>query len=51
MTEKPLQYFSDEYLDRCRQMSAEQIITFLDQFRSIAYAGKKTKVVDQPKSS
>lgn len=43
MTEKPLQYFSDEYLEHCRKLTPQQILTFLDQFRTIAYAGRKTK--------
>jgi predicted DNA binding CopG/RHH family protein len=43
MSEKPVQYFSAEYLERCRSLSAEEIVAFLDQFRAIAYAGRKTK--------
>jgi predicted DNA binding CopG/RHH family protein len=43
MSEKPIQLFTDEYLDRCRELSADEIVTFLDQFRLLAYAGRKTK--------
>ena len=32
---KALQTFSDEYLARCRQMSPESIVKFLEDFRSI----------------
>ncbi len=30
---RPVQYFSKEYLERCRSMRPEQIIRFLDDFR------------------
>lgn len=30
---KPVQYFSDEYLARCREMSPEEILGFLENFR------------------
>ncbi len=43
MTGKPLQLFSDEYLERCRDLTPEQIATFLEQFRVIAHAGRKSK--------
>lgn len=32
---KPLQYFSDDYLENCRQMSATEVVTFLDDFRRL----------------
>ncbi len=32
---KPVQKFSDEYLDRCAEMSHEEIVRFLDDFRRI----------------
>ena len=32
---KPLQTFSDEYLARCAEMSPEDIVRFLDDFRRI----------------
>ena len=32
---KTLQYFSDEYLQQCRGMTADQIIRFLDDFRQL----------------
>jgi predicted DNA binding CopG/RHH family protein len=41
MWEKPLQVFSDEYLEYCKQLSSEQIVTFLEQFRTIAGAGQQ----------
>lgn len=43
MSQKPVQYFSDEYLERCRDLSPTDIARFLDQFQKIAYAGRKTK--------
>ncbi len=30
---KTVQYFTDEYLEQCRQFSTEQIIQFLEDFR------------------
>ena len=41
--DRPLQLFSDEYLEHCRSLTSEQIVAFLDQFRMIAYAGRKKK--------
>ena len=32
---RPIQYFSDEYLERCRGMTADQVIGFLDDFRRL----------------
>ena len=32
---KTVQYFSDEYLERCRGMTPEQILRFLDDFRRL----------------
>lgn len=36
---KPVQYFSDEYLEHCKTLSPDQIVDFLEQFREIAHAG------------
>jgi len=30
---RPVQYFSDEYLARCREMSPEEVLEFLESFR------------------
>lgn len=32
---RPTQYFSKDYLERCRAMRPEQIVRFLDDFRSL----------------
>jgi len=32
---RPVQKFSDEYLERCREMSHDDIVRFLDDFRRI----------------
>ena len=32
---KVVQYFSDDYLERCRAMSPDQILRFLDDFRRL----------------
>ena len=42
MSQKALQTFSDEYLEYCRRLSPDQIIAFLDQFRTVAFAGQKS---------
>jgi predicted DNA binding CopG/RHH family protein len=33
MSERPVQYFSDEYLKNCQKMTPTQIAKFLDDFR------------------
>ncbi|TBR21665.1 hypothetical protein EPO15_09690 [bacterium] len=30
---RPVQFFSKEYLERCRAMSPEQVVRFLEDFR------------------
>jgi predicted DNA binding CopG/RHH family protein len=32
---RPVQYFSDEYLERCRAMKPEEVLEFLESFRLI----------------
>ena len=32
---RPVQYFSDEYLEQCKQMKPEDILRFLDEFRRL----------------
>ena len=34
-SERPLQRFSDAYLERCRELSPEDIVRFLDDFRRL----------------
>lgn len=36
---RPVQYFTDEYLERCKQMTPEQILQFLEEFR-LLFAAK-----------
>ena len=33
--ERPVQHFSDEYLERCRELSPAEIVRFLEDFRKI----------------
>ncbi len=40
---KTVQYFSDEYLQRCRKMTPDQIIQFLDDFRQLHGAPVRSK--------
>ncbi len=32
---RPVQYFTAEYLEQCRQMTPDQIIRFVDDFRRL----------------
>lgn len=41
--ERPVQYFSDEYLERCKEMTPDQIIQFLDDFRRLHGANTNSK--------
>ncbi len=43
---KAVQYFSDEYLERCRDMTADQVLRFLDDFRRLHGSGPvKSKLI------
>jgi len=33
---RPIQYFTPEYLEHCKQLSPQQIIQFLEDFRQLA---------------
>lgn len=35
MTKKPVQYFSKEYLERCKGITANQILEFLEDYRQL----------------
>ncbi len=39
---KPIQYFSEDYLEYCRSLTPESIVEFLDQYREIAQAGSRS---------
>lgn len=45
---KPVQYFSPEYLARCREMTTGQILRFLDDFRRMAASARPTKGLKAP---
>ena len=32
---RPVQFFADEYLERCRGMTPDQVIRFLEDFRTL----------------
>jgi predicted DNA binding CopG/RHH family protein len=43
---RPLQRFTDEYLEQCRKFSPEEIVEFLENFRVVASAGSsKSKLI------
>lgn len=40
---KPVQYYSKEYLERCKGMTPDQIIEFLENFRTFAASSGEEK--------
>jgi len=32
---RPVQYFSDDYLENCRKLSPDQVLRFLDEFAQL----------------
>jgi len=38
---RALQYFSDEYLERCKGITTEQVLEFLETFRKMQEKPKK----------
>jgi len=45
---RSVQYFSPEYLQRCRELSPEQIVAFLDDFQALhaaATAPRKSRLI------
>ncbi len=41
---RPVQYFTDEYLAQCQQMTAQQILQFLEDFRLLFSAQNTEKL-------
>lgn len=41
----PVQYFSDEYLEQCRNASPEAILKFLESFRLMNDQSAKSKLI------
>lgn len=37
---RPVQYFTPEYLEQCRQMTPDQIVRFVEDFRRLHGAAK-----------
>lgn len=42
---KPLQYFSDDYLQHCKKMTPEQILRFLEEFRLMQMPEPKSRLI------
>jgi predicted DNA binding CopG/RHH family protein len=42
---RPVQHFSQEYLDQCRSMTPEQILQFLEDFRSLHQRPGKSRLI------
>jgi len=42
---RPVQYFSDEYIQRCKGMTNEQILEFLESFRRMQEKPVQSKLI------
>ncbi len=43
---KPIQYFTKEYLERCKGMTPEQIIEFLENYRMlVSHVPEKSQLI------
>ena len=42
---RPLQYFSDEYLEQCKGATPEAILEFLESFRLMSDTSAKSKLI------
>lgn len=40
---RTVQYFTDEYLEQCREMKPEQVLRFLEDFRELQKARKPVR--------
>jgi predicted DNA binding CopG/RHH family protein len=40
---RPLQYFTDDYLEQCRKMKPKQVLQFLEDFRELQKSRKPVK--------
>jgi len=40
---KAVQHFSDDYLERCKDMTPDQILQFLDDFRQLHGTGTRSR--------
>ncbi|MFC1521108.1 CopG family antitoxin [Elusimicrobiota bacterium] len=40
---RPVQYFSKEYLEQCKKMKPEDILRFLEDFRTLHFKNKPVK--------
>ena len=40
---RPVQYFTDEYLQQCQKMKPEQVLRFLEDFRELQKARKPAR--------
>lgn len=51
MSDRPLQMFTDEYLEACRSMTADQICRFIEDFRRMVFeAGAPSEVAPETPS-
>ena len=42
---RPVQYFNDEYIQRCKGMTNEQILEFLESFRRMQEKPMQSKLI------
>ncbi|MBP9887867.1 MAG: hypothetical protein KBF93_16330 [Leptospiraceae bacterium] len=47
---RPVQYFSEEYLKTCKNFTVEQIVAFVEDFRTLfGEAANRNKLLEQEK--
>ena len=42
---KPVQYFSDDYLEQCKSFSTDAIVEYLENFRRLQAADDKSRLI------
>ena len=42
---RPVQYFTDEYLEQCKKLSPKEVLEFLDNFRRLNAPHQGTKLI------
>jgi len=42
---RPVQYFSDEYLETCRRIPAEDVLEFLESFRLLHAPNRRSRLI------
>lgn len=51
MRKRPVQYFSKEYLEKCKQMTPDQIVEYVENFRELMCFQIENKTKHSPDTS